>query len=94
MHISSSATGNVARLNELATTVQRTESELNETADTFKTRLRSQGKTIRQWAEENGFPPLAVYRVLNGVDKANFGRAHDIAVKAGVKAVEPDRLAA
>jgi gp16 family phage-associated protein len=64
------------------------------TVQTFKSRLRSQGKTIRQWAEENGFPPTSVYRVLNGVDKANFGRAHDIAVKAGIKVVDPERLAA
>ena len=62
------------------------------TTSTFKTRLRRQGKTIRQWAEENGFPPTAVYRVLNGVDKANFGRAHDIAVKAGIK--QPEQIAA
>lgn len=55
------------------------------TANSFKARLRSQGKTIRQWAEEHNFPPGAVYRVLNGVDKANFGRAHDIAVAAGIK---------
>ncbi|MFB9159921.1 DNA-binding protein [Chromobacterium violaceum] len=58
------------------------------TVQRFKAWLRSQGKTIRQWAEENGFPPSAVYRVLNGVDKANFGRAHDIAVKAGIKGGE------
>lgn len=58
------------------------------TPQQFKTRLRSQGKTIRQWAEENGYPQVAVYRVLNGVDKANFGRAHDIAVKAGLKPAE------
>lgn len=55
----------------------------------FKTTLRNQGKTIRQWAEENGFPPTAVYRVLNGIDKANFGRAHSIAVRAGIKRSEP-----
>ena len=55
------------------------------TVQRFKAWLRSQGKTIRQWAEENGFPPSAVYRVLNGVDKANFGRAHEIAVKLGLK---------
>ncbi len=59
----------------------------------FKAWLRSQGKTIRQWAEENGFPPGAVYRVLNGVDKANYGRSHDIAVRAGIKS-KPDQLAA
>tara|TARA_R110002049_G_scaffold83938_12_gene213713 strand:+ start:3277 stop:3468 length:192 start_codon:yes stop_codon:yes gene_type:complete len=59
------------------------------TAETFKRRLLSQGKTIRSWADENGFPPEAVYRVLNGVDKANFGRAHEIAVRAGIKSPEP-----
>lgn len=64
------------------------------TVQSFKSRLRSQGKTIRQWAVENGFPPASVYRVLNGVDKAHFGRAHDIAVKAGIKPVVADRLAA
>lgn len=64
------------------------------TAQQFKTLLRRQGKTIRNWAEENQFPPNSVYRVLNGVDKANFGRAHDIAVKAGIKSTEPEKLAA
>lgn len=62
------------------------------TVQHFKTSLRRQGKTIRQWAEENGFPVASVYRVLNGVDKANYGRAHDIAVKAGIK--HPEQLAA
>lgn len=64
------------------------------TVPRFKAWLRSQGKTIRQWAEENGYPPGAVYRVLNGVDKAHFGRAHDIAIKAGIKQPTDDRLAA
>lgn len=59
----------------------------------FKTQLRNQGKTIRQWADEQGFSPRAVYRVLNGLDKGNFGRAHDIAIAAGIKAA-PERLAA
>lgn len=66
------------------------------TAQSFKTLLRRQGKTIRQWAEEHGYPPVAVYRVLNGVDKANFGRAHEIAVATGIKTDEThlDRRAA
>ncbi|HDR9585235.1 TPA: DNA-binding protein [Burkholderia stabilis] len=55
------------------------------TVQGFKSWLRSQGKTIRQWAEENQFPPNAVYRALNGVDKGNFGRAHDILARAGIK---------
>ena len=60
----------------------------------FKARLRAQGKTIRQWAKEHGFPERAVYRVLNGLDKGNFGRAHDIAVATGLKQPEPEQLAA
>lgn len=62
------------------------------TSDQVKSRLRRQGKTITKWAEENGYPRVAVYRVLNGIDKANFGRAHDIAVKLGLKT--PEQIAA
>lgn len=51
----------------------------------IKTRLRQQGKTITQWATENGYARDSVYRVLNGVDKAHYGRAHEIAVKLGLK---------
>lgn len=64
------------------------------TPTNFKAKLRAQGKTIRQWADEHGFPHRAVYRVLNGLDKAYFGRAHEIAVAAGIKAAEPQQLAA
>lgn len=56
------------------------------TPDQVKQGLRAQGKTIAQWSEEHGYPATAVYRVLNGVDKANFGRAHDIAVDLRLKA--------
>lgn len=55
------------------------------TSNQVKSRLRRQGKTITQWAAEHGFPRAAVYRVLNGIDKAYFGRAHDIAVELGLK---------
>lgn len=64
------------------------------TPESFKSMLRSQGKTISQWAVERGFKPRAVYRVLNGLDKANFGRAHEIAVAAGIKAGNSEALAA
>lgn len=61
----------------------------------FKAWLRSQGKTIRQWAVENGFPPNAVYRALNGVEKGLFGQAHAILVAAGIKQqASVERLAA
>jgi len=64
------------------------------TVQSFKSRLRSQGKTIRQWAADNGFPPTAVYRALNGVDKGHFGRSHDILIAAGVKPAGTERIAA
>ncbi|MCP5016070.1 MAG: DNA-binding protein [Ketobacter sp.] len=51
----------------------------------FKKSLQQQGVTITQWAEKHGFPREAVYRVLNGVEKGTFGRAHEIAVAAGIK---------
>ena len=55
------------------------------TPDQVKQGLKAQGKTIASWSEEHGYPARAVYRVLNGVDKANFGRAHDIAVDLQLK---------
>lgn len=61
----------------------------------IKDRLRQQGKTITQWAEEHGYSREHVYRVLNGVDKAHYGRAHEIAVAIGLKPkVEAEQIAA
>lgn len=61
---------------------------------TFKAKLRQQGKTIRQWAEEQGFQPSAVYRTLNGVEKGNFGQSHAILVAAGIKRAANEPIAA
>lgn len=55
-------------------------------ADQFKASLRSEGKTITQWAKEHGYNRHAVYLVLNGQAKGLYGRAHEIAVAAGLKA--------
>ncbi|GAB0056733.1 hypothetical protein SIID45300_01044 [Candidatus Magnetaquicoccaceae bacterium FCR-1] len=49
--------------------------------------FRARGLTVKSWASMNGFPVEAVYRVLNGQLKANFGRAHQIAVALGMKSV-------
>lgn len=57
-----------------------------------KSKFRREGKTFTRWAEEHGYPRIAVYRVLNGFDKANYGRAHEIAVKLGLK--NPEQAAA
>ncbi|MHB1053487.1 MAG: helix-turn-helix domain-containing protein [Thiobacillus sp.] len=64
------------------------------TAAIFKARLRAQGKTIGQWADEKGFDRLIVYRTLSGTLKGNFGTSHHILVAAGIKSTAPDSLAA
>jgi len=55
------------------------------TADQVKSQLRAAGLTTTAWAKERGYKPRDVYRVLNGQMKANFGRAHKIAVELGLK---------
>jgi gp16 family phage-associated protein len=55
------------------------------TPDKVRQHFRQRGLTFTQWAKDQGYPLKAVYRVLNGVDKANFGRAHEIAVALGLK---------
>lgn len=55
------------------------------TADQVKALFRQRGITFTQWAEENGYSRNEVYRVLNGQVKANYGKAHEIAVKLGLK---------
>lgn len=56
--------------------------------DQVKERFRQSGKTITAWAEEHGYTRNEVYRVLNGQAKANYGKAHDIAVALGLKLAE------
>jgi len=58
------------------------------TPDQVRQRLRQRGKTLTQWAAEHSFDRKAVYRVINGADKAYYGRAHEIAVALGLKVVE------
>ncbi len=50
-----------------------------------KESFRLKGETITEWAAKNGFRRSAVYRVLNGQDKAKYGQSHIIAVKLGLK---------
>lgn len=56
------------------------------TPQQFKANLRSQGKTLGEWCEENGFGFHIASRVLNGQSKASFGISHNCAVKMGIKA--------
>lgn len=62
-------------------------------SEQIKRRFRQQGKTFTAWAKENGYTRNEVYRVLNGQSKGNYGKAHEIAVKLGLKH-EPEQLAA
>ena len=55
------------------------------TPDQVKQQFQQQGKTFTDWASENGYKRGEVYRVLNGQAKAHYGKAHEIAVKLGIK---------
>lgn len=54
-----------------------------------KQQLRAQGKTLKQFALEQGFEPNDVYRVIGGSRKALYGKGHQIAVALGMK-LNPD----
>lgn len=56
------------------------------TPDQVRQRFKLQGITQTEWAKQHGFDRRAVYRVLSGTDKGNFGQAHKIAVALGLKA--------
>jgi len=55
------------------------------TPDQIKHRFRQRGETFSQWARDNGYSVNKVLRVLNGFDKGHYGKAHEIAVKLGLK---------
>lgn len=55
------------------------------TPEQVKQRFQQRGKTIKSWAIENGYHPVVVYNVLNGLSRAHRGKTHDIAVKLGLK---------
>lgn len=59
------------------------------TPDEVKSSFRSNGVTFTEWAKSRGYPRHEVYRVLNGVSKAHYGRAHQIAIDLGLKSIQP-----
>lgn len=64
------------------------------TAEQVKARFRRQGVTFTEWAESHGYTRNEVYRVLNGQAKAHYGKAHEIAVKLGIKPTDSEQLIA
>ena len=53
-----------------------------------KARIVAQGKTYDQVAAEIGHPKWLISRVLNGISKAKYGKAHDCAVALGIKSAD------
>lgn len=55
------------------------------TPEQIKSKFRREGKTFTEWAAEHGYPRNEVYKVLNGLCKARWGKGHEIAVRLGLK---------
>ena len=56
------------------------------TPNQVKKDFEQKGQAVSDWATKNGYSPQDVYKVLNGQVKGKRGKAHDIAVKLGIKA--------
>lgn len=59
------------------------------TPEQIRKDFRARGETFSQWARKHGYKPQAVSRLLNGYERGNYGTAHEIAVKLGLKP-QPD----
>lgn len=55
------------------------------TTEEVKREFERAGISIGSWAKANGFHRQDVYAVLNGQNKARYGKAHAIAVALGLK---------
>jgi gp16 family phage-associated protein len=53
--------------------------------DQLKNKFKREGRSFSQWAKDNGYQYQDVIRVLNGFNKGQRGRGHEIAVKLGLK---------
>ena len=57
-------------------------------SDQIKAKFKREGRSFAQWARDNGYEYQDVIRVLNGFNKGQRGRGHEIAVKLGLKKAE------
>lgn len=55
------------------------------TIEKLKENFSKDGKTLAQWARENGYQPRQVYLVIGGQNKARYGKGFEIARKLGLK---------
>lgn len=54
------------------------------TPNEIKHRLRREGKTLRSWAEENGFSYRTVTDTLAGLRKGHFGEGREVRLALGL----------
>lgn len=50
--------------------------------------LRQQNITISEWARQNGFAYMEVFRVLNGQSKMSYGKGREVALKLNIAVPE------
>lgn len=55
------------------------------TVEQLKANMSREGRTLKQWAIDNGYDTDTVYKVVGGTRKAIFGKGHEIAVRLGIK---------
>jgi gp16 family phage-associated protein len=55
------------------------------TAAQAKAWLDAQGKSVKEFADENNLDPATTYQVLAGTKKGRRGEAHRAAVLLGIK---------
>ncbi|MCP1773477.1 gp16 family phage-associated protein [Neisseria perflava] len=55
------------------------------TIEKLKENFAKEGKTLAQWARENGYAPRDVYLIVGGQRKGNYGKGFEIARKLGLK---------
>ncbi|NCA71904.1 MAG: DNA-binding protein [Sphingobacteriia bacterium] len=54
-------------------------------ASEVRIEFRRAGVTIQEWAHANGYPPADVYALLSGRTRGHRGKAHEIAIRLGIK---------
>ena len=54
------------------------------TANQIKHRLRQQGKTLKDFARENGFKYRTVSDVVRGLRQGNYGEDREVRLKLGL----------
>lgn len=54
------------------------------TVEQLKAEFATEGKTFVSWANERGYDPTYVSRIINGSVQAKYGKAHKIAIELGL----------